>query len=190
MYCVLAYNVLVVMCICLFVVWTSLRAPGLDITAGRYTPLILPPKEEYEFRATVSNMLGQRTFQFPGTFVIQEGSHCHINIVIQLLVFVAVPGQPSKPMSSGTSTDSITLSLVFEFLGTVGVNQFRVNITGDGKETRTIAAMAYSSNVLLTINGLDSDSTYLFTVAAGNDIGVGPYSEMSDEITTGKSTIR
>ena len=79
---------------------------------------------------------------------------------------------------------------MFEFLGTGEVSQFRVNITGDAKETRTVAMMAYSSTVLLTIDGLDSDSTYLFTVAAENDIGVGPYSEMSDEITTGKNTIK
>ena len=89
-------------------------------------------------------MLGQRIYPFPGTFAIQE----------------AVPGQPSKPVSYGTTIDSITLSLMFEFLGTKGVNQFKVNIIGDAKETRTIAIMAYSSTVLLTIDGLDSDSTY------------------------------
>ena len=58
----------------LFVVWTSLNAPGLDVTAGRYTPLILPPKEEYEFRVIVENMLGRGVFKFPGTFTVREGS--------------------------------------------------------------------------------------------------------------------
>jgi len=107
---------------------------------------------------------------------------------------IAIPGQPSKPTSSEITSDSVTLSLTLKFLGTRGINQYRVNITGDGEETRTISTtghsnLAYSSTVLLTINQLESDTTYTFTVAAENDIGVGPYSEMSDEITTGKNTI-
>ena len=81
------------------------------------------------------------------------------------------------------------MNLTFEFLGTGGITQFRVNITGGGKEMRTITKMAYSSTILLTIDGLESDSTYSFTVAAENDIGVGPYSEMSDAITTGKTPL-
>ena len=38
---------------------------------------------------------------------------------------------------------------------------------------------------MMTVDGLESDSTYRFQVAAVNDIGKGPFSEVSDEITTG-----
>lgn len=57
----------------LFAVWTSLNAPGLDVTVGTYTPLILPPKGEYQFRAVVSNMIGQSVFIFPETHTLPEG---------------------------------------------------------------------------------------------------------------------
>lgn len=74
-------------------------------------------------------------------------------------------------------------------MGTGIVEQFVVKITGDSEGTQNFLAtdkINSSSNTTLTVGGLEADSTYRFQVAAMNDIGIGPFSEMSDEITTGK----
>ena len=72
------------------------------------------------------------------------------------------------------------------------MKQFVLRITGDSEETQKFLAddkINSSSNVTVRIIGLAADSTYRFQVAAMNDIGIGPYSEMSEEITTGKGIV-
>ena len=74
-------------------------------------------------------------------------------------------------------------------MGTGVAHQFRVKITGDSEEEKIVPAdnrIYSSSNITVTVGGLEPDSTYKFEVAAENNIGIGPFSEVSDEITTGK----
>ena len=74
-------------------------------------------------------------------------------------------------------------------MGTGVANQFMVKITGDSEEQKNVTAnnrIYSSSNITVTVGGLEPDSTYKFKVTAVNDIGMGPFSEVSDEITTGK----
>ena len=74
-------------------------------------------------------------------------------------------------------------------MGTGIVNQFVVKVTGGSEKTQefpTDDSINSSSNVTVRVDGLEADSTYRFQVAAMNDIGIGPFSEMSNEITTGK----
>lgn len=74
-------------------------------------------------------------------------------------------------------------------MGTGVANKFMVKITGDSKEEKDVPAnnrIYSSSNITVMVEGLEPDSTYKFEVAAVNDIGIGPFSEVSDEITTGK----
>ena len=83
----------------------------------------------------------------------------------------------------------MTLEFDLQFMGTGIVRQFVLKVTGDSDETQTFLAddrINSSSNVTVTVVGLAADSTYRFQAAAMNDIDIGPYSEMSDEITTGK----
>ena len=74
-------------------------------------------------------------------------------------------------------------------MGTGVANLFMVKITGDSEEQKEVpvnSRIYSSSNITVTVGGLEPDSTYKFEVAAENDIGLGPFSEVSDEITTGK----
>ena len=110
------------------------------------------------------------------------------------LLFPANPGQPSKPIASEVTKDSVKLSFDLQFMGTGIVKQFVVNITKarNSEEKQTVSANSRvnsSSNMTLMVGGLEVDSTYSFQVAAVNDIGMGPFSEMSDEITTGKDHV-
>ena len=108
------------------------------------------------------------------------------------MILVAIPGQPSEPEASEITTDSVTLDFDLQFMGTGVVKQFVLRVTGDSEETRNFLAddrINSSSNVTVTVDGLEADSTYRFEVAAVNDIGMGPFSEMSDEITTGKEKL-
>ena len=110
------------------------------------------------------------------------------------LLFLANPGQPSKPTASEVTKDSVKLSFNLQFMGTGMVKQFVVNITKAGNlgEKQTVPANSRinsSSNMTLMVGGLEVDTIYSFQVAAVNDIGMGPFSEMSDEITTGKSHV-
>lgn len=104
------------------------------------------------------------------------------------VISLALPGQPSKPEASETTEDSVMLDFNLDFMGTGIVKQFVIKVTGDSEQTQNFPAsdtINSSSNVTLTVGGLEADSTYRFQVAAMNDIGIGPFSEMSDEITTG-----
>ena len=74
-------------------------------------------------------------------------------------------------------------------MGTGLLNQFVVKVTGSSEKTQKFAtddSINSSSNVTVRVDGLEAGSTYRFQVAAMNDIGIGPFSEMSNEITTGK----
>lgn len=104
------------------------------------------------------------------------------------VVSLAVPGQPSKPEVSEITEVSVTLDFDLDFMGTGFVRKFVVKIIGDSEETRNYPAddrVNSSSNLTVTVDGLEADSKYRFQVAAMNDVGIGPFSEMSDEITTG-----
>ena len=77
-------------------------------------------------------------------------------------------------------------------MGTGAVKQFVLSVTGHSEETQIFLAddkINLSSDVKVTFDGLEADSTYRFQVAAMNDIGIGPFSEMSDEVTTGNISI-
>ena len=111
------------------------------------------------------------------------------NKVNNTVIFLVIPGQPSKPEASEITTDSVTLEFDLQFMGTGIVKHFVLRVMGDSEETQNIPAddrINSSSNVTVTVVGLAADSTYRFQVAAMNDIDIGPYSEMSDEVTTGK----
>jgi len=98
---------------------------------------------------------------------------------------LAIPGQPSKPIGSEITSNSITLNFDLEFMGTGIVKYFILKITGDLEETRNISTSIKIRNTVVTVNRLEADSTYRFQVAAMNNIGVGPFSKISDEIMTG-----
>jgi len=75
-------------------------------------------------------------------------------------------------------------------MGTGIVKYFILKITGDLEETRNISVNNVINsfrNIMMIVDGLESDSTYRFQVAAENDIGKGPFSDISDEITTGNA---
>ena len=101
---------------------------------------------------------------------------------------LAIPGQPSRPRACEITTDSLTLDFNLTFMGTGLVKQFEVRVTGDLEETRRFPVddrIKISSNITVTVDGLEADSTYRFQVAAVNDVGIGPFSEMSEAVTTG-----
>lgn len=118
-------------------------------------------------------------------------THFEIMYVNDKIVVPANPGQPSKPTASEVTKDSVKFSFGLQFMGTGVVKQFVVNITKAGSSgTKQIIPandrMISSSNMTVTVGGLEADSTYSFQVAAVNDVGMGPFSEMSNEITTGE----
>ena len=169
--------------------WMNLLAPRLDVDVETYKSESLPPEGSYYFRAFIKNAIGNSSHNHSEEFNIAE-SECWTYTVIYvcyILYNLAVPGQPSKPIASEITKDSLTLTFSLDFMGTGVVKRFILNITGDLEETRTIPTIniSFSNDIMVIVEDLEAGSMYRFQVAAENDVGIGPYSEVSDEITTG-----
>lgn len=169
--------------------WIDLFTPGLNVNMKTYKSVSLLPMGSYIFRPVIGNKLGNSSYNSSAEFDISIGEHHNLLYNYNKCIFsLAIPGQPSKPIGSKVTSDSITLSFDLEFIGTGIVKQFILRVTGDLKETQNISVdnrINSFKNIMVTVNGLEADSTYRFQVAAVNDVGKGPFSEVSDEITTG-----
>uniref|UniRef100_A0A1I7X1V7 Receptor protein-tyrosine kinase n=1 Tax=Heterorhabditis bacteriophora TaxID=37862 RepID=A0A1I7X1V7_HETBA len=85
---------------------------------------------------------------------------------------------PSKPRSTGTSKDSITV----EWNSVVGQNIKYIVEIKESKHPWALASKTPLDETSFTITGLKSDSEYLVRVSAVNKAGRGPESEPSDAI--------
>jgi hypothetical protein len=128
-----------------------------------------------------------------------------LKMLLQFIAPAAPPDQPSKPVITVKTTSSIKISFSVEF-GTEPITHFLLNITGTKAETEVqkrfpVDAVKYVDSledivssegivigyrVEMVLTGLKEREVYQFEVAAESSIGVGEFSEPSDNAKLGE----
>jgi len=99
---------------------------------------------------------------------------------------VFVPGAPLHVVTSAATLTSLDVSWMAPiFDGGSAITDYTIEYRKVGELSWTVVTRMPSTVTSMTVNGLDSDSTYEFRVAAVNSVGTGPWSGREITVDTG-----
>jgi predicted transcriptional regulator len=143
--------------------YTVISSPGNVTQTGTSSPINingLEPGTTYTFTVTATSAAGTST----------------PSVASNQVVIPNVPSQPAKPTAVAGNAQA-TVSFVPPSDGGSTITSYTINASpGDIK--------AYGSSSPIVVNGLNIGTAYRFEVSASNAVGTGPYSELSDSVTT------
>ena len=148
-----------------------IRVNNTPVTGLQYDVVNLTPDTEYEFRVAAVNMKGISDF----------------SVMSPKIMTVEKPGKPGLPELIDVTGVSVRLQWTAPISGGTKITEYVVMVwTLDEKKDIPVPVDANTKRLIsCTIrNQLKANTKYRFAVVAINRVGIGPWSDRTEEITT------